>query len=88
MKKPHHISKVDWEELDSPPLTDDTLAKMVPVKETHPQIPSRVRGAQIAPKKVPVSIRLSPQVIEFFKAKGRKWQTRIDEALLEYMKSH
>jgi uncharacterized protein (DUF4415 family) len=39
------------------------------------------RGPQTAPKKVPVSIRLSPEVVEHFKKTGPGWQTRIDEAL-------
>ncbi len=31
------------------------------------------------------TIRLSPEVIEHFKAGGKGWQTRIDEALKEYI---
>lgn len=41
----------------------------------------RTRGPQKAAKKIPVSIRLSPEVIERFKADGPGWQSRIDEAL-------
>jgi uncharacterized protein (DUF4415 family) len=39
------------------------------------------RGPQKAPTKVAVSIRLSPEVVKHFKAKGPGWQSRIDEAL-------
>ena len=39
------------------------------------------RGPQKAPTKVPVSIRLSPEVVKHFKSKGPGWQARIDEAL-------
>lgn len=39
------------------------------------------RGPQKAPTKKMVSLRLSPEVIEHFKAGGRGWQTRIDGAL-------
>ena len=39
------------------------------------------RGAQHARTKVAVSIRLSRDVLEHYKAKGPNWQTRIDEAL-------
>ncbi|WP_332873764.1 BrnA antitoxin family protein [Aurantimonas marina] len=39
------------------------------------------RGAQRAVKKVPVSLRLSPDVVSHFKASGPGWQTRIDETL-------
>jgi uncharacterized protein (DUF4415 family) len=41
----------------------------------------RKRGPQRSPTKIPVSIRLSPEVVKHFKAKGRGWQSRIDEAL-------
>jgi uncharacterized protein (DUF4415 family) len=41
------------------------------------------RGPQKAPTKKLVSLRLSPEVVEHFKATGRGWQTRIDGALLE-----
>lgn len=41
----------------------------------------RTRGAQKAPKKVPLSIRLSPDVVEHYKATGPGWQTRIEDDL-------
>jgi uncharacterized protein (DUF4415 family) len=44
------------------------------------------RGPQKAPTKVPVSIRLSPEVLKHFKAKGPGWQSRIDEALRKIVK--
>ena len=46
------------------------------------------RGEQKAPKKVATAIRLSPEVVAFFKAGGQGWQTRVDEALREYIKEH
>jgi uncharacterized protein (DUF4415 family) len=39
------------------------------------------RGPQKTPIKIPVSIRLSPEVISHFKANGPGWQSRIDDAL-------
>ena len=44
------------------------------------------RGPQKAPTKKLVSLRLSPQVVEHFKATGRGWQTRIDNTLVEAIK--
>lgn len=41
----------------------------------------RTRGSQKAARKVPVSIRLSPEVVERFKATGPGWQSRIDDVL-------
>ncbi len=39
------------------------------------------RGAQKKPVKVPVSIRLSQDVVNFYKSTGRGWQSRIDMVL-------
>lgn len=47
-----------------------------------------VRGPQKAPTKERVTIRLSPDVVERFKATGAGWQTRIDAALQDWLKSH
>jgi uncharacterized protein (DUF4415 family) len=44
------------------------------------------RGQQKAPTKKLVSLRLSPEVIEHFKADGPGWQTRIERTLLESIK--
>ena len=41
----------------------------------------RTRGPQKAPRKVALSIRLSPEVVDHFKATGPGWQGRIDDAL-------
>lgn len=39
------------------------------------------RGPQKAQTKQLVSLRLSKEVLDYFKATGRGWQTRIDETL-------
>lgn len=89
MKKNNkNISDEIWKEIESPPLSDDMLARMKPVKEQHPNIPKRVRGLQKEPLKVPVSIRLSSDVITYFKSQGKGWQTKIDSVLHNYIKSH
>jgi uncharacterized protein (DUF4415 family) len=44
------------------------------------------RGPQKAPRKKLVSLRLSPEVVEHFKADGPGWQTRIDETLVKAIK--
>ena len=40
----------------------------------------------LAKPKVSTTIRLSQEVIDHFKAEGRGWQSRIDEALRELIK--
>jgi len=46
------------------------------------------RGRQKSPTKVQVSMRVSPEVVRYFKSKGQGWQTRMDEALKEYIAEH
>ena len=45
------------------------------------------RGPQKTPKKVPISIRLSPDVAEGLRATGNGWQGRADEALRSWLSS-
>ena len=47
-----------------------------------------VRGPQKAPTKVRVSLRLSREVVEYFRAMGEGWQTRMDRELLEMVHRH
>lgn len=43
------------------------------------------RGRQVCATKRLVSVRLSPQVIAYFKRGGAGWQTRLDQALCYYV---
>ncbi len=43
------------------------------------------RGPQVAPTKQLVSVRYSPEVLLYFKASGTGWQTRMNEALIEWV---
>jgi uncharacterized protein (DUF4415 family) len=46
------------------------------------------RGPQVAPTKQLVSVRYSPEVLAFFKASGAGWQSRMDEALKQWVSTH
>jgi uncharacterized protein (DUF4415 family) len=41
------------------------------------------RGPQVEPKKVAISIRLNPEIIKHFKAKGKGWQGRMEKVLMK-----
>ncbi|MEO7246191.1 MAG: BrnA antitoxin family protein [Rubrivivax sp.] len=47
-----------------------------------------VRGPQKGPTKERVTIRLSPDVVQRFRATGSGWQTRVDAALQDWLKTH
>ncbi len=49
---------------------------------------TRRRGKQKAPTKFITTLRLSPEVMDYFKAQGDGWQTRIDDILREYVSTH
>lgn len=69
---------------ENPEWTDEDFQRAIPFSELPEELQRtlsrRGRPRKEAPKKA-VSIRLSPDVLAWFKAGGRGWQTRIDEAL-------
>lgn len=63
---------------DNLPLTDTELSQF-----------KRVRGRPLGSgKKAQVTLRLDAQILEKFKATGNGWQTRINDALLDWAKHH
>ena len=46
------------------------------------------RGPQKSPTKQMTTIRLSPDVLQTFRSSGTGWQTRIDAALKDWLKTH
>lgn len=74
---------------DNPEWTEEDFAKARPPEEFLPPealaLFKRGRGPQKAPTKQLVSLRLSPDVLERFKASGPGWQTRIDGVLREHV---
>jgi uncharacterized protein (DUF4415 family) len=66
---------------DAQPLTPKQLLSMVPLRA--------LRGRPKAKsKKQLVSIRYSPEVVEYFKSTGEGWQARMDGVLREYVARH
>lgn len=75
--------KVEFDD-GNPEWTDEDFARSKPASELPDHIRKafpRTRGPQKAPVKVPVSIRLGPEVVEHYKATGKGWQARIDTDL-------
>jgi uncharacterized protein (DUF4415 family) len=75
---------------DNPPWTKADFARAVPFSGLPPDLQrvlsNRKRGPQAEPKKVAVSIRLSPDVVKAFRESGAGWQTRVDEILRAHIK--
>ena len=73
-------------------LTAEDLAKFRPAAEALPPSLIKKLGVRGRPKatvtKERITIRLSREVVETFRATGEGWQTRMDEALQEYVREH
>ncbi len=74
-------------------LTAADMRQFKPARDVLPldlqqALGMRIRGPQKAPVKVSTTIRLSPEVMEAFKATGKGWQTRVDAALKDWLKTH
>ena len=83
---------------DTPELDDDWFKRARPAAQLLPAdvyaglVAQRrrpgERGPQKASLKERISIRLSREVADYFRATDDGWQTRIDEALREYVAKH
>ena len=87
MTKRRENTKRAWRDPDdAPELTDEILdraeiaigGKVIRPASGTLTKPGRPKKANA---KVSVHLRLSPEVIAYFRARGPGWQTRIDEAL-------
>ncbi len=76
---------------ENPELTEEWFARARPATEVLPELfgaeavahllkPKRGRPPKAARKRA-TNIRLSPEVLAYFRATGPGWQTRVDEVL-------
>lgn len=88
------IDRSDWTDDDGEvrELTREEFASMGTFADLPLDLQAKLkainRGAQKAPVKKPISIRLSTDVLEGFRATGSGWQTRVDDALREWLAEH
>jgi len=66
---------------DARPLTPKQLQAMVPMRAL------RGRPKSVSTKQL-VSVRYSPEVLEYFKSTGDGWQSRMDGVLRAYVSRH
>ncbi|MDX0362081.1 hypothetical protein GOC47_11220 [Sinorhizobium meliloti] len=85
----HGYTKEEWDAVDFPELTDEELTNMRPARDVLPpeffkameeHRRSRGRPSLEHPKKQ-VTLRLDEDVIAKFRACGKGWQSRMNEAL-------
>ena len=82
-------SKEDWDAVDSPELTDEELAEFRPMKEARPELyaalQEEIRKRGPVKTKESISIRLDIDLVEKLRASGPGWQSRVNEALREWV---
>jgi uncharacterized protein (DUF4415 family) len=74
---------------DSPELTKADFAKARPFGDVFPDLAASIRkgrGRNKSPTKKQVSLRISPEAIEYFRSTRNGWQSRIDATLREVVK--
>ena len=88
-RKPYK-DRTDWAKVDA--LTDEDIARAV---ESDPDAAPllddewfRTARLVMPETKTPVSIRLDPGVIAWFKAQGPRYQTRMNAVLRAYMEAN
>ncbi|MCL4485783.1 MAG: BrnA antitoxin family protein [Nitrospirae bacterium] len=91
-RKPDHISQEDREAGDIPELTEEDFSRMNPAPEVVPEIVEAYRRSRGRPPKtvtkIPITLRLDADIVESFRRTGRGWQTRMNDALRDWLLSH
>jgi uncharacterized protein (DUF4415 family) len=92
----------EWDNVDSlafmhdpyielPELTEERMAKgqwlVKGVPSTREESLAYLR-ANMQPEPVKTSVKLSKEVIDFFRDSGKGWQSRMDNALKEWINTH
>jgi uncharacterized protein (DUF4415 family) len=76
---------------DSPATTEADWADAFmshSAAELHTEAARRARGCNKHPVKKQVAIRFDEDVLNQFRATGKGWQTRMNDALKEWLKEH
>lgn len=100
MQEKSQNSAPEWVDPDdAPELTDEFFeravwsdGKNVITKEQGQSLLAKRRGRPVGTaktdNKVAVKLRIDPDTLAAFKATGRGWQTRINDAMREWVKAH
>ena len=86
MKQQPNPEKIDTE---NPEWSGAEIHQAVPFSALPESLRDKlgVRGAQKTPTKERITIRLSREVVEQFRASGDGWQARVDTVLRDWLKN-
>lgn len=83
----------DLTDPENPEWTENDFARAIPPSALPPEVLAALPGARSAGRprsenpKRHITLRLSPEVIDHFRATGPGWQGRIDRALVDIVRS-
>ena len=88
--KNRHRGKIDWARVDA--ISDREIESAVKSDPAAAPILDEewFRSAKLVlpERKVPISLRVDREVVEWFKAHGRRYQSRMNAVLRAYMEAH
>lgn len=74
---------------DNPEWTDEMFKQSQRFSSLPESLQTKIMGRpKAAITKERITIRVSPEVSNFFRATGKGWQTRMDDALRDWIKTH
>ncbi len=82
----HRIDSSEYDEL--PELTDNMFERAVYRVGGVAKSPPRRRVLQKISPTIPIYIRLSPEIVAYFKSEGTDWQIKIGYALQDWIRKH
>ena len=86
MSKKLHPEQTDD---DNPAWTPEMFEQAVRLEGLPASLQGKLRGRpKAAITKERITIRLSPDVVGAFRSTGQGWQTRVDAALRDWLKTH
>jgi len=83
-KATRNISRTDWDRVDA--MTDEEIdtSDIPPLDEAF-FAAAELRMPQAKPS---ITIRIDPDVLDWFKSQGKGYQTRINAVLRRYVETH
>ena len=81
--KEGEVRELTRKDIESMKLADEILP--IELLNNLPKRKVGQRGKQKKPTKITVTLRYSKEVLEYFKSTGVGWQTRMDEALKDWI---
>ena len=80
-------TKAAWVDPDDAPELTDAFFDRADLYEGG-KLVRRGVGRPVGSAKTATTLRLDDEVLDAFKASGKGWQTRINDVLREYLKTH